>query len=471
MTCPKSEPAAAASIGDTTDPENSRLRPRYRRRVRHGLHLLHEGTQVTSASGRHDKLEITLQGSVTFAQEEDLDQFIRAQHRPALEWPNIFNAPRGRGDRPHLHPVSKKEWLFSGRLRYERALQANQRQVRLELSVNPTRFAAYAYRFTPDNVAALETIPPSQLLRRDQEWRMHLRRNSPANWDNYLSGLTPWITVVTQEWQDLIDLYLRTIIGFVTDDLSRRAAALNLSDSVIWRFQDTGTAVPLFHHGEVYWEFGVDDARLSYAALERAMRVAAPNFAVKERYDLRKERDATARWISFDLRNGVVLTAYTKLSGRIRLEVAYTARKASRTIGQLLYPDLQFTSDVSFSERLNRLREDGARRLNQVLAGLPDLTMTGATDDLNELAGALAEITRLGKGDRALLKDALSQLVTEGVIDARPRTSLCKIADGLVKAGAMERVTLVERNSSRRYALKGSLARTFRRFSCPSGAE
>ncbi|UVF19998.1 hypothetical protein HPT29_002265 [Microvirga terrae] len=453
------------SMGDTTDPENSLLRPSYRRRVRSGLHQLHEGTQVTSASGRHDKLEITLQGTVTFAREEDLVQLITTQHLQTLDWPNVLNAPRGSGGRLHLHPVSKKEWLFSGKLRYGRAPQANQRQVRLELSVNPTRFAAYACRFNPERVVDLGEIPPHELLRRDPEWRKRLKSNAPADWDNYLSGLGQWITVVTREWQDLVDLYLRTIIRLVVVDFAQRAAVLCSSDPPVLSFQDPAAAAPLFHHGEVYWEFGVDDARLSYAALEEKLRVAAPKFAVKERYDLREGRDAAARWISVDLRNGVALTAYTKLSGRIRLEVAYTARQADRTIGQLLHPDLHFTSGMSFHARLERLREDGARRLNEVLAGLPDLTMTQVADDISELSGVLAEIAKLAKGNRDLIRNALSQLVSEGAIDAPPRTLLCKIAEGLEKKGAMERIALVERNRTRRYALKGSLAHTFRRLS------
>jgi hypothetical protein len=115
-------------------------------------------------------------------------------------------------------------------------------------------------------------------------------------------------------------------------------------------------------------------------------------------------------------------------------------------------------------QRLEHLRLDSARRLNRLLAGLPDLAMNEAADSIMELANLITEIGLLARGNRALSREVLSQLTTDGAIDAGPRTSLDRIAKALARAGVLEKVSLVERSPTQRYVLVEPLASTFRQL-------
>lgn len=440
-----------SSMSDTTSSE-TRLRPPLRTRVRSGLHLFRDQTQANPAYGRHDKLEIVLSGMISAASEEDLLRLVRTQHQQPLEWPKIFNAPRGGG--LGVQQVARKRWLFGGRLRYGGPPAPGQRHISLELTINPTRFAAYVERLSPQQVANLTLYPPHELLREDPTRRAVLEAVSLVQ-DNVLSN-SSWMSAATQEWGTLVDIYLNAIIDLITIDFSQRAQAICPSAPPILMLRHPLIEVPHFPYAEVYFEFNAPDARLSFIGLERALRVAAPNFQARQRYDVREGRDAQARWIAVNLREGVTLTAYAKLTHRIRLEVTYKGR--TRTIGQLVHPEFRFDETMPFLQRLENLRLDAARRLNQVLAGLPNLAMTEAANLMTLLAGGLAEIAQQTDGDDALFRDILSQLLTGGAIDARPRTSLCRVAEALVRTKMLERVALVGRSPSRRFVLREPFA-------------
>src|SRR4051794_29319829 len=96
------------SIGDPTTIESSQGGSA-RRRVRWGFHLLSD-QQVNPAFGRHDKIELTMEGVVTSPDDETFKSLARRQHTQSLEWGKVFNAPRGRGQSSILHPVAKG-WL------------------------------------------------------------------------------------------------------------------------------------------------------------------------------------------------------------------------------------------------------------------------------------------------------------------------------------------------------------------------
>lgn len=430
-------------------------------RARPGLHLFRDPAQVRPDYGRHDKIEIVVTGSVAAASEEEFERFIRTQHRQRLEWSSIFNAPRGGG--LGVQRVARRRWLFGGRLRYGRPLGPGQRSVSLELSINPTRFAAYAERFAPQQVSDLAEHPSHELLCEDPERRAALENASLVQ-DNFLPG-TAWITEATQEWGTLVALYINAIIELIADDFRRRAEIVCPSAPPVLTLRHPLAEVPAFPYAEVHFEFSVRDARLSFIGLERQLRAAAPNFEATERYDLREGRDAGARWISVRLREGVKLTAYTKLTHRIRLEIAYKGR--TRSIGQLVHPEFAFNETMTLPERLENLRLDAARRLNQVLSGLPDLAATEAANDMALLARVLAEIAHRADGNEALIRDILSQLTADAAINARPRTSLCRVAEALARVGMLERVALVERSPLRRFVLREPLASIFARFREP----
>jgi hypothetical protein len=446
------------SIGDPTDIVIRGLR--YRRRVRPGLHLLSD-QQVNPAFGRHDKIELTMEGVISSPNEEAFENLVRRQHAQTLEWRNVFSAPRSRGRSSVLQPVAKG-WLFSGEVRYVQTDQPNQRHVRLRLSINPTRFAAYARRFNPESVQALREIAPHQLLHIDPAEQTALEAGALTEWDNYLPG-DRWLSVVTQQWDELVALYVEAITSLIVTDFNRRSgAAYPMMERPQLILRSPTEQVPQLHHVEVHWEFPLDDARLSFAGLERALRAAAPNFEVTEEYTLKEGREASAKWLAIDLRTGLSLKVYPKLATRLRIEVTYNGR--TRTVGDLLNPEFRFTEGLSFWQRLEHVRLDGARRLNHVLAGLPNLARQEAANEMMELAGAVAEIAKCAKGDGSLIREVLVQLTTDGAIDARPRTSLLRIAKALAKAGVLEKVSLVERSSSQRYVLLEPLASTFRRF-------
>lgn len=449
------------SMSDTPDTQNSDLRSRFRRRVRHGLHLLREGVQVTHATGRHDKVEITISGYVTFAEGADVERFIRTQHRCGLAQPNVLTAPRGGRGRPYVQRVARKDWLFSGKLRYDAIEQLGRRRVRLQLSINPTRFAAYVRRFNPEQVSDLCGIPEHQLLHRDPARQAALKDASLERWDNVLPS-DRWITAATTEWKELVSLYVEAIVCLVAGDFNARAAVLCPDRLLRLELYPPSATIPLLHHAEVGWEFGVDDARLSYARLEQVLKAGAPSYTTDSRYRVREGRTTRSQWISIDLRQGVTLTAYTKLVTRIRMEIRYSSKGEGRTIGQLVHPDLQFREDMPFAQRLEHLRLDGARRLNRILGQLPDLSETEAADDAVEMSRALTEIARLANGEAKLIQLALSQLAADGVIAAKPRSSLYRIAKGLEEIGAVRRMALVERGALHLFASQGGLEVAFR---------
>jgi hypothetical protein len=314
--------------------------PDYRRRARSGLHLLSD-RQVNPAFGRHDKIELTMQGIVTSPDDESLEILAETQHTLPSPWRNVFCAPRGRGRSSILQRVGNG-WLFSGKVRYMQTAQPNRRQVSLTLSINPTRFAAHVHRFNPQSVQALQEIAPHELLRIEPQQQSALEAAALTNWDNYLPGTDRWITQVTQQWDELVILYVGAITRLIVEDFDLRSeAAYPLGmERPLLTLRPPTEQVPQLHHAEAYWEFQVDDARLSFAALERALRAAAPNFEVTENYTLREGRDASAKWITLDYPSGITLKAYSKLSTRLRIEVTYRGR--TRSIGDLVYPEFRF---------------------------------------------------------------------------------------------------------------------------------
>ncbi|MPR24627.1 hypothetical protein FS320_05125 [Microvirga tunisiensis] len=402
-----------------------------------------------------------MQGVVTSPDDQVFEHLVRRQHAQSLEWGNVFSAPRGRGRSSVLQPVAKG-WLFSGEVRYVRAEQTNQRQVFLTLSINPTRFAAYARRFNPDSVQALRAIEPHRLLQIDPDEQSALEAGALSDWDNYLPG-DRWLSLVTQQWDELVALYVEAITRHIVTDFSRRSgAAYPMMERPQLILLPPTEQVPQLHHVEVHWEFPLDDARLSFAGLELALRAAAPNFEITEEYTLREGREASSKWLAINLRTGLSLKVYPKLSTRLRIEVTYNGR--TRSVGDLVNPEFRFSEDLSFWQRLEHVRLDGARRLNHILAGLPNLARQEAANEMIELACAFAEITKRAKGDQDLIREVLTQLTIDGAIDARPRTSLLRVAKALAKAGVLEKVSLIERSSSQRYVLLEPLASTFHRF-------
>ncbi|MXQ11191.1 hypothetical protein [Microvirga makkahensis] len=414
---------------------------------------------MISDYGRHDKIELVLHGAVTYDDLDDLNTVINSSHNKLRERPKVFTAPR-RSGRSLWQEIARNTWLFAGKLRYHGQIDQGARSVRLELSINPTRFAAYAQRFDPSSVADLREIELSDLLHRDPQRRASLEAASLAQWDNWIPS-TPWISSVTKEWQQLLALYIEAVSRFVTEDFNTRAAITCPNNPPKLRLQDLNTHVPSLQHAEVHWELSASDARLSYAALERALRATAHNFSVQEQINLSEGRDDAARWISIKMRKGVRFTVYAKLDGRIRLEVTY---KGPPSIGDIVQSDLRFRSNTPLVERLERLRIDGARCINRLLGELPSIAMVKAADDMVELSRALEVIARTAQGNVTLIRETLSQLTFDGSITARRNTSLCRLAEDLTKLGVMQRVAPIERNLSRRFVLISSLATTFARF-------
>jgi hypothetical protein len=332
--------------------------------------------------------------------------------------------------------------------------------VRLILNINPTRFAAFCQRFDPSSVADLQHLPAHQLLFRDPQWERQLKDEAPASWDNYIPASTLWITRVTQDWQTFVDFYVAKIVELITEDFNARATPGIITASL--ELQAPASSPPAMPYAEVHWEFVSHDARLSFSVLERKLRMIAPNYAVRQQVEMTEHGESAARWISVQLREGITLVAYTKLASRIRLELQYNGTE--RTIGDLVQPSFRFTPEMPFSQRLENVRRDGAQRLNLVLAEIPNFHATEAADEMAQLAEFLSDVSRLARNDRAVVRELLSQLVADGAISARPRTTLSKVADALERAGAVRRVSILPRAPTRRYLLSDPLKICFGRF-------
>lgn len=427
--------------------ENGRPPVTVRRRVRPGLHIFAETSQVREEYGRQDRVEFTFGGHVDFQDPEDLNGLL-FQHLLETSVGRIFGASHhlGRGIELRI----RIGWLFGGKMTIQPAPGQFRRRVEVHLTVNPTRFAAYTARFQASSVAELAQYPAQELLWDDPVQRAALEQQTLDGDQNFIPH-SGWMTAVTRNWGDLLQLYLSAIKQVIETDFAERAAALP-NDGLALTLNDP-CGVPLrLKHVETHWEFGAADALLAFAGLERWLVAAAPNITQTERVDYLAGRDHAARWIKFKARQGVQIAAYAKAHTRLRLEVRHHARDG-RTIGQGLPPALQFSSTTTLLERFERLRVDAADKINFLLshAQLTSLVQSAATGDA--FAAVLSEVSRACASQRRLLPAVFSQLVASSSVDAARPSNLFNVCEALRRSGILQRATVVARSRSARFLL------------------
>lgn len=430
----------------TTEGENDRPPVAVRRRVRPGLHILAEASQVREEYGRQDKVEFSFGGHIDFQDQEDLGATL-FQHLNPTSVGRVFEAPLYRAGRITLRVRS--EWLFGGKMVILPA-RGQRRPVEVHLIVNPTRFAAYAARFNTASVAELGQYAALDLLRDDPDQKAALGQQTLDGDQNFIP-YSPWITAASRNWSDLVQLYLSAIKRVIETDFAERAAALP-NDGVTLTLNDPCGAPLSLKHVETHWEFQVSDALLAFAGVERWLAAAAPSVVQTQRIDLRLEQERAARWIKFEARGGVEIAAYAKARSRLRLEVRHYGR-GRHSIGQGLSRALQFSSTTTLLERLARLREDAAGRVNLLLghAQLTQLVQSAATGDA--FARVLSEVSRACASRRGLLPVIFSQLVASCSVDAPRGSKLLNACEVLCHSGILQRATVVARSRSARFLL------------------
>lgn len=427
---------------------------RYRRRTRPGLGL-DTDRQVNPVHGRHDKIEITVEGVVTDVDPDDFRMFRVVQADAEPGWGLVFTAPKWLGPGSVLQQVAKKRWLFTGKAHFSPTAVAGQWRAVFRLSLNPSRFAAYLRRFGETDFDVLRQKNLHELLLREEGWRQQLEAASADGSDNHIPARDPWVTTVTAAWPQLLRLYIDAVARFIETDFNRRAADVSLVNVPHLTLRSPADRLPQVHRVEVHWEMVAEDARLSYQDIANPLRASAEAFVETEKVITRNGRTAAARWINVRLNRGIAFTVYVKTDGRLRYEVSYTARRGpdshSESIGDLLRSAHRFAPHMSFLDRLDRIRADAAQRLNDVLRGLP-IPSTRAPA-VNDTVRLMAEIARLADGDRRLIHEVFVQLATDQAITTTPHSRLRRVADGLEKADLVHHVGLGGRPRTRRYVL------------------
>lgn len=427
--------------------ENSRPPVTVRRRVRPGLHILGEASQVREEFGRQDRVEFSFGGHVDYQDPEDLSALL-FQHLLETSAGRIFGASHRL--RKGIELRIKTGWLFGGTMIIQPAPAQSRRPVEVHLTVNPTRFAAYAARFQASSVAELAQYSARELLRDDPVQRSVLEQQTLDGDQNFIPH-SGWMTAVTRNWGDLVQLYLSAIKQMIETDFAERAAALPNDGLALTLNDPCGVPITL-KRVETHWEFGAADALLAFVGLERWLVAAAPNITQTQRTDYLAGRDQAARWIKFKARQGVQIAAYAKARTRLRLEVRHYAR-GGRTIGQGLSAALQFSGTTTLLERFERLRVDAADKINLLLshAQLAPLVQSAATGDA--FAAVLSEVSRACASRRGLLPIIFSQLVASSSVDAPRGSNLLNACEVLCRSGILQRATVVARSRSARFLL------------------
>jgi hypothetical protein len=205
-------------------------------------------------------------------------------------------------------------------------------------------------------------------------------------------------------------------------------------------------------HVETYWEFGASDALLAFAGLERWLSAAAPNITQTQRADLITGRDRAARWIKFEARKGVDIAAYAKASSRLRLEIRHYQRNG-QSIGQILPPGSQFSTTTTLLERIERLRDDAASRINFLLRRVPLTPLIQSAATAEAFATVLSEVSRVCTRHRSLLPVIFSQLVASGGVNTERGSGLFNACLALCRSGVLERARVVPRRPSIQFVL------------------
>lgn len=432
----------------TLEGENDRPTATIRRRVRPGLHIFAEASQVREEFGRQDKVEFSFGGHVDFQDPNDLGATL-FQRLTATSVGPLFEAPRY-----HSGGIVRRirsGWLFSGTMTIL-PTRGHRRPVEVRLAVNPTRFAAYAARFNVVSVAELGQYAAQELLRDDPSQKAALGQQTLDGDQNFIP-YSPWITAVSRNWSDLVSLYLSAIKQVIETDFAERAFALPNGDVTLTLHDPCGVPLTLTRV-ETHWEFQVSDALLAFAGMERWLTAAAPSVVQTQRIDFRLEQERAARWIKFEARGGVEIAAYAKARTRLRLEVRHYGR-GRHSIGQGLSPALQFSSTTTLLERLVRLREDAVGRVNLLLGRVQLRQLVHPVDTGDAFAKVLSEVSRACASRRQqLLPLIFSQLVASSSVDTARSGNLFNACEVLCRSGILQRATVVARSRSARFLLR-----------------
>lgn len=431
----------------TLEPENGGQPIKVRHRVRSGLHILAEATQVRVDFGRHDKIEFAFGGHIDVSDAADLEAILFTHSAPTSIG-SIFQGTFRPGSSSILRV--KKGWLFDGEMMILATNSPLRQEVRLNLSVNPTKFAAYAARFNAASVGELSQHPVADLLSDDAAQRRELERQTLDGNQN-LIPYSPWISAVSRDWSELVRLYLTAIKQLIEADFAERASA-RLTDGVTLVLADPCDIPTSLKLVETHWEFQVSDSLLAFSAMERWLAAAAPDVVQTRRFDMLYHRSRAARWIKFEARKGITIAVYAKSRNRLRLEVRYRGRKG-RTIGQILSAEQEFTGSTTLIDRLDLLRQDGAERINHLLSHADLTQVTQSAAIAQNFSALLSALARGPIRYRHLLPDVFAQLVASSSVDAVRKSDLFNLCEAFGRLGILKPSKVVARSPSTRFVL------------------
>lgn len=431
-----------------------------RRRARPGFLLFPHIGEIPQFACRTDKLEIAVDGTFTFQTPEQLSDTIgllsgENPNRPPES--RVLNAPRGR-ERKRL-TVRKDAWLFGGYLAL-RSIIGSSRQVTLNLSLNPTRFAEHVRRlFAPRMIAELEQVPLADLLRNRSEIADAIAATTLDGRDNILS-VSPWATVVSRDWPAFVTFYATQACRLVEEDFNRFSEWQNVQPGPVLRFHSPAESCPSIGYAEQHVEFSVDDARSLYHHFEQGIWEAGVDVSCTDRrsYDVVTGRTRSALWTETSLTDGVTLKVYAKAQTRLRAEVEYHAASSGRrapTIGSLVLNE-NWSGRHSFAEKIAGLQLDACARLLRpigLLSENPVPSSASPTTAMVEMLLALRHPKLKADGVRAFVSELFDQGHVGGDVNSPTRN----VAEAMKRRGLFEDVHIAMRHTHARFRPTPSL--------------
>jgi len=423
-------------------------------RARPGLLLFPRVGAIPTIACRTDKMEIAVNGAFSFDTCDQLGDTLYTlsndnPHRPGEA--RVLNALGGRG-RDVLR-IRRKAWLFGGRLVLGPS-EGRSRIATLYLSLNPTRFAEHCRRaFSPRSIDDLRDISRAELLRSRREIVAEIGRDTLDGRDN-LIGRSAWISEVSRRWAELVTVYASEACRLVEDDFNAHSAWQNPFAPAVLRFQSPADTAPSIGYVEKHVEFQVDDdVHAAFHVFEQGIWNAGTDLRLTEHHANERVsgRTGSARWIETWLRQGVKLKVYVKAADRLRVEVEYHGASAGgeRSVGQLVHEDC-WTGRRSFAEKIGGLQADAVRRIAILTNHVSAPPIAATAHPVAVMMDLMIEVRRL-RFPIDVTRAFLAELFAQGHVGGIEGAPVRRCAEALVRKNLFEPVSIVERNSYRRY--------------------
>jgi hypothetical protein len=341
-------------------------------------------------------------------------------------------------DQGGFTPRFQNNLLFSGNLNLQySAIEIEDKDeyqliVKYELKLNPSRFIHHAFikcgeETNAFTLEALEQRERRELLTKED---MNSQRHSLDLNDNFIPNE---IFKTARPFDDFLEFYIRSVIELLNDEI------FGCYEASLEHEASEGSDYEFSHEGwnikacEVYWEYGVNDARSFINGMWDQFQAVLYD-TTRKKYlatetGQRRTHNGVAIYANDLGTRGLRLSAYAKLGNRIRFELRY-----NQTLRRLLA--YQRTSNISSSidgifELLQIFKENTHRRLRRMLRALPDLARTERAeyhvfaDFLVLLADLHRDYPNVG------LRNTLSTLINNGRYVVQPDSPRHEIMERL----------------------------------------